>query len=59
MLVGDQDQPFLEPSRSMAETIPSARLVVIPDAGHSPQFEAPEQWYGALSEFLDTFVGVG
>jgi pimeloyl-ACP methyl ester carboxylesterase len=26
---------------------------VIPDAGHSPQFENPEAWHGALIEFLD------
>jgi pimeloyl-ACP methyl ester carboxylesterase len=52
VLVGDQDAPFLKPSRRMAEAIPGARLVVVPDGGHSPQFEAPEAWWAALSGFL-------
>lgn len=53
VIVGDQDKPFIRDSRDMAETIPGARLVVIPDAGHSPQFENPDAWIAALSEFLD------
>jgi 3-oxoadipate enol-lactonase len=52
VLVGDQDAPFLKPSRRMADTIPGAELVVLPDAGHSPQFENTEQWWKALSTFL-------
>jgi pimeloyl-ACP methyl ester carboxylesterase len=52
VIVGELDQPFLAPSRAMAETIPDARLAVIPDAGHSPQFENPEAWISALKEFL-------
>lgn len=54
VLVGEQDEPFLEASRAMAATIPGAKLVVLPEAGHSPQFEAPEAWWSALSGFLDT-----
>jgi pimeloyl-ACP methyl ester carboxylesterase len=52
VIVGELDQPFLAPSRAMAEAIPHARLAVIPDAGHSPQFENPEAWISALKEFL-------
>ena len=52
VLVGEQDQPFTGPSQRMAKTIPGARLVVIPDAGHSPQFENPDAWWQALSAFL-------
>ena len=37
----------------MAETIPGAELAVIPDAGHSPQFENPAAWLAALEHFLD------
>ena len=36
----------------LAEAIQGAELVVLPDAGHSPQFENPEQWWKALSTFL-------
>ncbi len=53
VMVGDGDRPFLKASARMAEAIPGAELAVIPDAGHSPQFEAPEQWWKALSAFLD------
>ena len=53
VLVGDQDAPFRKPSERMAATIPDARLAVLPDAGHSPQFESPDAWWAALSGFLD------
>jgi pimeloyl-ACP methyl ester carboxylesterase len=53
VLVGDQDLPFLGVSKDMADTIPGATLAVIPDAGHSPQFENPEAWLQALQAFLD------
>lgn len=56
VLVGAQDQPFLDASRRMADVIPGARLVVVPDAGHSPQFEAPEAWWSALQPFLASLV---
>ncbi len=52
VIVGEQDEPFLGPCRRLASTITSARLVVVPGAGHSPQFEAPEAWWDALETFL-------
>lgn len=52
VLVGEQDELFLEPSRAMAAVIPGARLVVVPDAGHSPQFENPPFWFETLGRFL-------
>jgi 3-oxoadipate enol-lactonase len=52
VLVGEQDDGFLWPSRAMASAIPAARLVVVPDAGHSPQFEAPDSWSDAVRAFL-------
>jgi pimeloyl-ACP methyl ester carboxylesterase len=53
VLVGEEDTPFRKPSERMAEAIPGAELVVLPDGGHSPQFESPELWWKALSGFLD------
>jgi pimeloyl-ACP methyl ester carboxylesterase len=53
VIVGEQDAPFLEPSRATAATIPGAELVVIPDAGHSPQVENATAWRAALERFLD------
>lgn len=53
VIVGEEDVPFLDPSERMAATIPGASLSVIPEAGHSPQFENPGAWWSALSGFLD------
>jgi 3-oxoadipate enol-lactonase len=53
VMVGEQDVPFLDASERMTATIPGAALTVIPDAGHSPQFENPEKWWAALTGFLD------
>jgi pimeloyl-ACP methyl ester carboxylesterase len=52
VLVGDQDRAFLQPSRDLAAAIPTARLVVLDDAGHSPQFENPAAWRTAMLQFL-------
>lgn len=52
VLVGDQDEPFVAASHAMAATVPDARIVVVPDAGHSPQFENGDDWLRALCEFL-------
>ena len=54
ILVGAQDEPFVIASNAMADAIPGAQLVVIPDAGHSPQFENPAAWITALEGFLST-----
>jgi len=53
VVVGEQDAPFLKPSRRMAEAIPGAELVVLPDAAHCPQFENTAAWWEALTGFLD------
>jgi 3-oxoadipate enol-lactonase len=52
VIVGEQDTPFLDDSKRMADAISGATLAVIPDAGHSPQFENPDGWYEAVSGFL-------
>ena len=52
VMVGVQDAPFVGVSEAMAATIPGARLVVIPDAGHSPQFENGPAWLETLTGFL-------
>ena len=52
VLVGEQDEPFLAHADRLAGAIPGARLVVVPDAGHSPQFENPDSYVEALTGFL-------
>jgi pimeloyl-ACP methyl ester carboxylesterase len=54
VIVGEQDQPFLGPSRRMAMGVGQGSLQIIPDAGHCPQFENTEAWWQALSSFLAT-----
>jgi pimeloyl-ACP methyl ester carboxylesterase len=50
--VGEEDAVMLEPSRAMAACIPGAELAVIPDAGHSPNFENTDGLLAALVPFL-------
>lgn len=53
VIAGEQDDGFLRHSHDMVDAIPGARLVVVPDAGHSPQFENPDAWWAALRDFLE------
>lgn len=52
VIAGEQDDRFLKPCQRIAAALAQAQLVVIADAGHSPQFEAPEAWWQAITTFL-------
>jgi pimeloyl-ACP methyl ester carboxylesterase len=52
VIVGEQDEPFFAVSHDVAATIPGARLVTVPEAGHSPQFENSAVWFDAIDGFL-------
>jgi pimeloyl-ACP methyl ester carboxylesterase len=52
IVCGANDEPFLEASRHMHESIPGSELVIIPTAGHSPQFETPAEFNRVLLSFL-------
>lgn len=52
VMVGELDTEFRATSAAMAEAMPNATLEVIPDAGHSPQFENPDAWWKAMAGFL-------
>jgi pimeloyl-ACP methyl ester carboxylesterase len=52
VMVGELDLPFVDLSRAMADAIPGAAFELIPGAGHSPQFEAPERWIDVFERFL-------
>jgi len=58
VVVGEEDEMFLAPSRAMADRVRGARLVVIPDAGHSPQFENPPVWFDAVDGFVRDHAAV-
>jgi pimeloyl-ACP methyl ester carboxylesterase len=52
VVVGQLDRTMLDDCRRVAGTIPGARLVELPDTGHSPQLEAPGRLLGILDDFL-------
>lgn len=52
VIVGDEDEPFVEPTARIAEAIPNATYTVIPDAGHHPQLHQPEAWMAAVRSAL-------
>ena len=52
VVVGEEDAAFLPAAMRMAHAIAGATLGVVPDAGHSPQFENPAGWWQVVSSFL-------
>ena len=54
IIVGDQDAPTpVADARTMADSIPDSRLVIIPEAGHLSNLEQPEAFNKALRGFLE------
>lgn len=52
LLCGEQDAPFVPHAERLATALPHARLELLPDAGHSPQFEAPDSYLQLVGGFL-------
>ncbi len=53
VIYGDLDAPMLlRASQRLGERIPRASVAVMPECGHSPQFERPELFNEALSRHL-------
>lgn len=52
IICGELDEPFLEPSQRMHQTIPDSELVVIAGTGHTPILEKPLEFNEALISFL-------
>jgi pimeloyl-ACP methyl ester carboxylesterase len=58
VLSGAEDGPnFPALARNVAETIPGAELILIPNIGHNPHLEAPEIFHPALIRFLRSGPG--
>lgn len=53
VVAGERDLGSLPVSRALAEALPAAQLVVIPDAGHVVNLAAPAAFDAALLGFLD------
>jgi len=58
VMTGDEDWPCLEPSLLMKRTIPTAALVVMPNAGHTINLEDPDTFNRHIAEFFHT-VDIG
>jgi pimeloyl-ACP methyl ester carboxylesterase len=58
IMTGDEDWPCLEPGLLMKRTIPSAALVVMPNAGHAINLEDPAAFNQHIADFFHT-VDVG
>ncbi len=54
VVVGSNDEPFLNASDYMAKKIPNAHKVVIPDAGHASNIDQPEVFNRAVLDFINT-----
>ena len=53
IIYGDLDaEPLREGAALMARLIPNSRMEIVPETGHSPQWERPELYNAALSSFL-------
>ena len=52
VLTGDEDWPCLAPGILMKQSIPSAALAVMPNAGHTINIEEPDEFNRIVGEFL-------
>ena len=52
VMTGDEDWPCLEPGLLMKRTIPTAALVVMPNAGHTINLEEPAAFNHHLADFF-------
>jgi 3-oxoadipate enol-lactonase len=58
VIYGDLDtQMIIDGSVRLAASIPDSELAVIPQTGHSPQWERPELFNAALGAFLNRISG--
>jgi pimeloyl-ACP methyl ester carboxylesterase len=53
VICGELDAALVGPARRMAAAIPRATLAMIPEAGHSPQYERPDLFNAALRQHLE------
>ena len=54
VLVGENDEPFLAGTDYMANKIPNSTKVIVPNAGHAANIDNPEDFNGAVAEFLSS-----
>jgi pimeloyl-ACP methyl ester carboxylesterase len=52
ILIGDEDEPCVDPAVFMKREIPAAGLMVIPQSGHTINLEEPALFNAAVADFL-------
>ena len=52
VMIGDEDEPCIEPGVFMKRTIPNAGLVVFPQSGHTINLGEPDLFNRTVSDFL-------
>jgi pimeloyl-ACP methyl ester carboxylesterase len=52
VLIGDEDEPCVDPAVFMKREIPTAGLVVIPQSGHTINLEEPAAFNAAVADFF-------
>ena len=52
IILGDEDDPCLEPALFMKRLIPRSGLVVLPQTGHAANLEEPDLFNRSVSDFL-------
>lgn len=57
VICGENDEPFVGPSRRIHERIAGSQLAMIKDAGHTPQMERTEEFNRVLADFLSRVRG--
>jgi pimeloyl-ACP methyl ester carboxylesterase len=52
LMIGDEDEPCIEPAIFMRRAIPSSGLVILPQSGHTINLEEPALFNQAIDMFL-------
>lgn len=52
IIIGDEDEPCVEPALFLKRTIPMAGLAVLPQTGHTLNLEEPEKFNSLILDFL-------
>jgi pimeloyl-ACP methyl ester carboxylesterase len=52
LIIGDEDEPCVEPNLFMKRTVPDSALAVLPRTGHLPNLEEPGRFNQLIGEFL-------
>jgi pimeloyl-ACP methyl ester carboxylesterase len=52
LVIGDEDEPCVDPAVFIKRHIPSAGLLVLPQSGHAVNLEEPAQFNAAVLDFF-------